>query len=155
MILISSLKPGVPKYECKVNYLHLCKYSVKLIVFWAYRDNEPNQTTSSNDSLLSRIDVRELKSIKVAVRRLNIPELPNSTPPPIQRSLDDPADLIVHRRGKVSFLYLFIIFFYLFKIICIYHIMEWCLVNFMIVYLAWTLECAYLRRYTFQNMFVF
>lgn len=64
---------------------------------------EPFYTFSSRNkktgtSLLSRIGIQELKLVKTTIVRHGIIE-PHS-PQPILRNLDDPADLLIHIRGK-------------------------------------------------------
>ncbi|KAK5641140.1 hypothetical protein RI129_009687 [Pyrocoelia pectoralis] len=48
-------------------------------------------------TMLARLSAQDLKGIKVVIRRPYLPDLPTSTPPIIETSLDDPTGLIIHR----------------------------------------------------------
>lgn len=47
-----------------------------------------------------KYDMKSLKKIKVAIRRLNIPD--NATSTPLFRDIEDPFDLVIHRQGNVN-----------------------------------------------------
>uniref|UniRef100_A0A1Y1K100 Uncharacterized protein n=1 Tax=Photinus pyralis TaxID=7054 RepID=A0A1Y1K100_PHOPY len=49
-------------------------------------------------ALLTRLSAHDLEGIKVVIRRPYLPDLPTSSPPVIETSLDDPTSLVVHRR---------------------------------------------------------
>lgn len=51
---------------------------------------------------LGKYDIQDLKNIRIAIRRSNIPDTGSAEP--LLRTLDDPYDLIVHRTGKLNFL---------------------------------------------------
>ncbi|KAB0793331.1 hypothetical protein PPYR_12951 [Photinus pyralis] len=51
-------------------------------------------------ALLTRLSAHDLEGIKVVIRRPYLPDLPTSSPPVIETSLDDPTSLVVHRRGE-------------------------------------------------------
>lgn len=55
------------------------------------------------NSILRLIDVKELKKIKVEIKRPYIAE--PAKPEPFVRDLGDPYDLIVHRQGKKHIFY--------------------------------------------------
>nr|BBE20895.1 transformer [Trypoxylus dichotomus] len=49
---------------------------------------------------LPQISLQELKTIRVAIRRKDVPQDLVATGPLI-RSLDDPEDLVLHKPGKI------------------------------------------------------
>nr|BAV13587.1 transformer male specific variant [Cyclommatus metallifer finae] len=55
-----------------------------------------------------RYNKQELKTIKVAVRRKDIPE--SNSPVQLQRDLDDPEDLLIHVRHVSNFILFCILF---------------------------------------------
>lgn len=51
--------------------------------------------------VFGKFDIQELRNIRIAIRRPNIPDSGNSGP--LQRSLDDPFNLIVHKIGNLKY----------------------------------------------------
>lgn len=51
---------------------------------------------------LPQISLQELKTIRVAIKRRDIPP-GSAVMGPLLRSIDDPDDLILHKPGKIDF----------------------------------------------------
>ncbi|KAF2880568.1 hypothetical protein ILUMI_25606 [Ignelater luminosus] len=58
---------------------------------------ELSDDNSGSENLLAKLTSKELKSIKVTVPRHDVLEPTSSTV--MQRTLEDPNSLIIHRRG--------------------------------------------------------
>lgn len=52
-------------------------------------------------SEIRKYDVKDLKKIKIVIRRTNIPDTAISAP--LLREIEDPFDLVIHRQGNIKF----------------------------------------------------